>query len=125
MVHALNIAKNEEKELLAVSVFSKENTYLITETSNKTDLKWCSIQNTKTHDTAECRVHLQRSKTQVNCYNHGNDHVTEDCLKPKKEPTSITSVNTIFSTNAHTPLDICQNINEPLTALKLNDKNIL
>ena len=79
----------------------------------------------KTHDTVECRVHLQRSKSQIKCYNCGDDHFVKDCSKPKKtkkEPTKTIeqnlSIPITFNTNAHIPLEMWQNIKKQLKVLK-------
>ena len=65
---------------------SKETTFLINEVkNNKNTLStWCSIHNSKTNDTVDCRLYIQRYKPQIKCFNCGDNHLLKGCLKLRK-----------------------------------------
>ena len=69
--------------MLIIDGLSKANIYPMAE-ANFTFFKWCFIYNSKSLDTIECRVHFQRSKPQLKCFNYEHDHLVKHCPKPKK-----------------------------------------
>ena len=86
----------------------------------------------KINNTVECRVHLQRSKPKMQCYNCIEDHFIKDCPKPKSNRKTSDapslehnpSINMIFNKSAHIPLDMGKNINKHLPTEKLNNQRI-
>ena len=51
---------------------------------NSTSPKYCSIHDYKTHNTAECEIHLKRSKPQNKGFSCEDDQLAKDCPKPRK-----------------------------------------
>ena len=129
MTHTFHITKGEDKEHPIIDDFSKDNVYLIREINNIAESKWCSIHNTKTHDTSECCIYLQRSKLQLNTTTvvmsisqRTAPYLTEirkdlNLNTAKQNP----SIHTTFSTNAQILWNTWININKQLTALKLSN----
>ena len=65
-------------------VYPKTASATITEISNTTDSKWCSIYNIKAHDMVEYGVHLVRSRPQIKYDICGDGHFIKSSPKPNK-----------------------------------------
>ena len=125
--HAFHIAKEEEKELRILDGLSKDNVYSTLEINASS--KWCSYHHSKSHNTVDCKAHINRSKPPAKCFNFNEDHFIKDCPKLKRTNTekpqhSYKSIHTTFNTNAHILINMWQNINKKLEKLKLRSRKI-
>ena len=89
----------------------------------------CSYHHSKSHDTVDCKTHINRSQLPKICLNCDEYHFRKDCPKPKrtnigKPQHSDQTIHTIFSTYANIPIDMWQDINKKLEKLKLRNRKI-
>ena len=67
MTHAFYIAKEKEKELRILDGLSKDIVYSTLE--NSASSKWSLYHHSKSHDTVDCKAHINRSKLPPRCFN--------------------------------------------------------
>ena len=82
MAHDIHITKEEEKEIRILDGLPKDNVYSIVEIN--TGSRWCSYHHFESHDTVDCKAHINRSKPPTKCCNCNEDHFVKNCPKPKE-----------------------------------------
>ena len=122
VVHAFHVAKGEEKELRILDGLSKDVVYSVLEIN--TSSKWCSYHYSKSHNTVDCKAHINRSKLATKRFNYNEDHFIKACPKSKrtiaeKSQHSDQTIHTTFSTSTHIPVDMWQDINKKIGEVKI------